>query len=157
MSVKPITPSPINISDVTAGIDLGLSLALQQAEVEFAKSYHNWDNPPEWDTKGPQTRNGSREITYVTEDTPYVWVDNGTEPHEIEGNPFLRFATNSVPKTKPGALMSSSGFKGSHFVGAKKVKNPGIEARDFSGEVVKEIEPGLSDLVQVGIDKTSTI
>lgn len=155
MSVRPINPGGFNIKDITEGIDYGLEIAANEAAIEFRKTYHNWDNQPEWIKKGPKNDNTSRVIEYYTESNPYVWVDGGTEPHEIMGNPLLHFTTNSVPKTTPGKLMSGQGSFGNTWRHATIVQNPGIEARDFSGQVFEVIDPKLESYIQFGIDKYS--
>ncbi len=69
-----------------------------------------------------------------------VWLDEGTKPHIIQAKnaPFLVFRTNFTPKTKVKSFSSSAGSIKPPWRQTKKVKHPGIDAREWSMEIVKK-------------------
>lgn len=144
MPITFIEPSPINMKEVEKDIDDGLLAALEVAKVLFYESYHNWEpeNYPNWKTVGPKTIAGTRELVHSTEDTPYTWVDNGTDgPYKIPKAPgFLKFKTGGRPKTQPGRLQSMVGSPGTQWRTAAQVEHPGIKPRNFSEQVGDEVE-----------------
>jgi len=143
--VQFIQPSPINMREVEEDIDDGLFAALEVVKVLFFESYHNWEreNWPDWVTAGPKTAGSSRELAYMTESTPYTWVDGGTDgPYKIRAKNanFLSFKTGGRPKTMPGRLQSMVGSPGTKWRSAAEVEHPGIKARNFSELVESELE-----------------
>lgn len=155
--IKVIVPEPIDIKEVTKAIDMGLIISIEDAKVLFALTYQSWDAYPIFEQKGPRTVRGDREVEYSTGSDVYVWLDDGTDPHTISGNPTLTFMTDSIPKTKKSQLMSSAGFKGSEFKRKKEVKHPGVEARNFSEEVVERIDKVVDIRMQKQLDGVDSL
>lgn len=148
---KMITPKGFNIRAERAAIDRGLMAAVEDAKVLFRMTYHNWDNAnvPVFEVIGPRTRIDAREVIYRTTSTPYVYVANGTEAHNIPNSPgFLRFPTGGMPKTRPGRFQSMAGVEGTNWRTAKQVRHPGIEARYPQKEVAKRVQPTVVGTVQ---------
>lgn len=145
-----IAPPDMKVSAMKAAIDRALERTAQKAEVLFKGTYHNWEseNQPQFEKVGPKgDYKGGRSLKYKTQDTPYVWVDNGTDgPYEIppKNAPALRFKTGGFPKTFKGSLISTAGAPGSVWRSALKVTHPGIEAREFSVEIAKILEEELA-------------
>jgi hypothetical protein len=69
----------------------------------------------------------------------WVWLDEGTRPHVIRAKnaPNLVFQTGFTPKTKVKTFSSSAGSSSPPWRATKQVKHPGIEARQWSKEIVK--------------------
>ncbi len=162
--VEMIQPPPIDMAEVQRSIDQGLLATIAVAVDDFIVTYGNWEeeNIPKWEIIGPKSEGGNRVAIYETEDTPYVWVDGGTEgPYKIPKQPkeqgFLHFKTGGTPKTQPGKFISLSGSPGteSHF--AKQVEHPGIDPRDFSGQEAEELEEkGFPKTMQISINRAKT-
>lgn len=141
---KPIAPKSFARSE-KAALDEVLLQAAKQAAIIYIPTYHNWEeaNQPDFKVIGPATINGSRVVEYSTTDTPYVWVDNGTDgPYDINANAsMLTFKPDSKPKTQPGKFGSMPGFAGSQWRSAEKVIHPGIEPRKFTETAAKLVQP----------------
>lgn len=69
----------------------------------------------------------------------WVWLDEGTRPHIIQARnaPNLVFQTTFTPKTKVKTFSSGPGNIAPPWRKTKKVRHPGIEAREWSTEIVK--------------------
>lgn len=72
----------------------------------------------------------------------WLWLNDGTKknyPIEAKNAPFLVFRDGRgfTPKTKVKSFSSGPGANTGEFVSKKKVIHPGIEARDWTGEIVK--------------------
>ncbi len=76
-----------------------------------------------------------------TDSEKYGYVDQGTPEHPISGN--LSFKTGYSAKTapNPGRSTGGSGTSSGPRVYAKAVTHPGVEARKFSVEIAKEVQP----------------
>lgn len=77
----------------------------------------------------------------------YEYVDLGTKPHQITGNP-MKFKWGGkgsyVPKTlpRPARTVSGGGYVNNpQWVTPYVVEHPGIEGRKFSETITKDIEP----------------
>lgn len=142
-----IVPSDIDISELDREFTKAFTQLVDIAEDEFRKSYHNWDNQPEFKTTSSKSIHW--EVEYSTEDNPYVWVDDGTPEHIITAvnAPSLAFQYPSKPRTFPGKLSSGNASSGPNWATPKEVTHPGIKPRLFSNEVElimnKKVEPGF--------------
>lgn len=156
-----VTPKGIDIAKMTKAIDAGLIAGVNTAKALFHESYANWrpENQPEFQTLGPVTRGGNRQVTYQTTSETYTRVSNGTEgPYPItpkRPGGFLRFKAGSAPKTMPGKLQSSAGAPGKEWVTTKEVQHPGIAARNFPAEVVSALEPTVVAATQDEISNST--
>lgn len=110
-----------------------------------------------WTHKANFTIEDSGDKTEIgTDDEVYGFLDNGTPPHIIEGNPYLRFQENFKPKTVVNSLNSVHGGKSGAYVNPPPeiVHHPGNEARNFTTVVIKQIEPEFQADIQAEIDKS---
>lgn len=84
----------------------------------------------------------------------WLWVDRGTKPHIIQGNPYLRFRTGYQARTSAGPPPKSNvgnGTASGGHVTKQTVQHPGTKARRFGREIAKlessffvqEIEDGV--------------
>ena len=70
----------------------------------------------------------------------WIFLNFGTKPHIIRAKnvPNLIFKVGGFqPKTKVKVFSSGPGASDGTFVSKKQVQHPGIEARDWTGEIVK--------------------
>jgi hypothetical protein len=71
----------------------------------------------------------------------WVWLDEGTKPHPIVAknapNLIFRDGRGFTPKTKVKTFSSGPGANTGPWVKKKQVTHPGIEARQWSTEIVK--------------------
>lgn len=69
----------------------------------------------------------------------WVWLDEGTKAHIIRAKnaPNLVFKTQFTAKTKVKTFSSGPGSSNPPWRATKQVKHPGIEARQWSSEIVK--------------------
>ena len=69
----------------------------------------------------------------------WVWLDEGTKAHIIQARnvPNLVFRTRFTPKTKVRTFSSRSGSIKPPWRATPKVNHPGIEARQWTVEIVK--------------------
>lgn len=69
----------------------------------------------------------------------WVRLDEGTKPHIIKAKnvPNLIFRTKFSPKTKVKTFSSSAGSIAPPWRATPQVRHPGIEARDWTGEIAK--------------------
>ncbi len=113
------------------------------------------ENIPKWATTGPKKEGSNVVLERSTSDVPYVYVDGGTPPRIITAKPGkpMVFQIGGKPKTKPGSMVSGPGMRGNQWKSKMEVNNPGIKARDFSGQVAEELEMPLVSNVQKNIDK----
>lgn len=135
-----IQPAPIDVNELDRELSKSFTKLVDKSELLFGQSYHNWDNQPGFQTESRKMSNW--EVEYSTEDENYVRVDDGTPAHTIsaKGDGFLMFNWPNTPRTSPGQLYSGTPSKGSNFAKLKEVENPGIEPREFSLEVLEEID-----------------
>lgn len=135
--------------------------ALRKTGKEAAKllvgTHKTWksDNIPKWSTIGPKKEGPDIALERSTTDTPYVYVDDGTPPRIITATPGkpMVFQVGGKPKTRPGSMASGPGMRGGQWKSKMEVNNPGIKARDFSGQAAEELEEPLADNVQKHLDK----
>lgn len=136
-----ITPNDYDLLEVDRMVRLTLQELVDQSEKLFKKTYAYWKDKPGFQTT--QTTGQDWIVEYKTQDTPYVFVDDGTEPHPIQSKTpggFLSFKTGGTPRTRKGSLQSTRGNLGDTWVRKQQVQHPGIEPRDFSGQIVEVID-----------------
>lgn len=165
MPIKMIQPDPINLKEVTQGIDAAL-IETGHAVVlpRMDSATHGWVNPTDWKEIGPRTKDGNREWIYQTLSTPFIWVDEGTEgPYPIPKQPkppgqALKFRTDYRPRTTPGAPFSGGpGVAVGPWRSAEQVMHPGIEERNFTGMAAEECEDKLPNNTQRSVDRTRSL
>jgi hypothetical protein len=146
---KMIVPEPFDEKEVDKIVYKAFQELIEIAEVNYAISFSNWEpkNKPDFFTTGIKFVGTRAEVEYSTESAPFVLVDGGTKAHDqvAKNAPFMKFPARNIPKTRPGQLASFASFESKEMVSAKKVRNPGIKARNFTEEVGKildeQVEP----------------
>lgn len=151
-------PPNISTSKMQKAIDAGLEATLDVGKALYLGTYHNWEetNKPEFKEVGPKTVGDARVLDYETGDTPYVWIDEGTDgPYTIKAKnkPALKFKTGGMPKTFKNSLISTAGRPGTDWNTKLEVTHPGIEERNFSENIGDKLDEIIANLIQIEIDK----
>lgn len=84
----------------------------------------------------------------------FQWVDKGTKPYVIRPRkkPALAFRANYRPRTKYRAKSQQGpGTANGPWQHAQKVNHPGIEARDFSGQIADDYKVEFKRTVEVDL------
>jgi hypothetical protein len=72
----------------------------------------------------------------------WIWLNDGTKPHPIAAknvpNLIFRDGRGFKPKTKVKTFSSGPGANVGKWIKKPAVKHPGIEARDWTGEIVRK-------------------
>ena len=109
----------------------------------------NWTNKPTFAADFKQA--GLIMLIEATGQHADIWsfVNLGTRPHAIEGNP-LTFKTGYKPKTlaNPARISPSGGTASGGKVFAKKVQHPGSEPREFHIKIADEFIIDFAQWVQ---------
>jgi len=157
MPFKFIKPKGISIDKMRKAIDQGLlaTAAVVKVDMELATGTWEPETKPKWVEK-LRTVQGTREWSYMTDSTPFVWVNNGTAgPYPIPKLPkmegSLAFQEGFIPKTIPGRLMAGPGASFGKFVYAKQVMHPGIKARHITEDETERIKKDAAWRVQDAI------
>jgi len=87
-------------------------------------------------------RENNREmaVKVATTDTPYVFVNDGTDPRLIVprgGNPLLRFKPGYRAATSKGSIKSRRPTRYGAVIEVPYVRHPGIAARGFDDTISK--------------------
>lgn len=120
----------------------------KRAEKELKRPAKTWDHKPVFDIEITEEK-----AQIITEDPPYGYLDEGTQEHLITGKPNLAFSSEFSPKTAVGSLNAVAGNKGAIDTVVGTVRHPGNEARDFTGQVEKIMEPLVLKEVEDALDR----
>ena len=118
-----------------------ISDALTKTGVELSKELlkptKRWKKPVTMDVR-INKRKGTVRVS--TKNKVYLWTNAGTRPRIIVPKKAKRlvFRSKFLSKTVPGSLMSRSGRRGGSLIFAKKVRHPGIRARNWHQIVAKK-------------------
>ena len=95
-------------------------------------------------------------IEVGTTDQQYIWVNNGTPPHDIvaKNAPFLKFQSGFTPKTSVGFIGSNKGSHFGDFRYPKKVKHPGAAGRYFDAAIADKWAQKTGHILKVSISST---
>lgn len=135
----------------------GTKTLSKEAERLFARTVRTWDHKPTFTSLVEvNSQQGTAYFVTGTDSQVYTWVDRGTGIYGPNRQPIvivprrpggaLRFQAYKA-KTKPGTLTSRSGGPYGPFIFAKRVVVKGIEPRDFTGQVTKEIEKKIPEVI----------
>lgn len=142
--VKGLKPSKLKVDKIRLNILNELRAEGEIVKKEFEKTTATWQGAkPTFEIAIGLT--GQDAIVLIgpagsTEGAQkWVWLDKGTKPHTIQAKnvPNLAFRVNFKPKTKVKTFSSSAGSIAPPWVNTPKVNHPGIEARDWTGEIAK--------------------
>lgn len=146
-----IVPKSMNIAAYKSGVENALRLEGNTIEALYKDVSDGFSEPASYDKK--LSKSGTRwEMRVSTRDKRMVYLDQGTD---------IRWAVMSSdfkPKTRKRRL-SSGGGSGRTIIrgrGAMQSRNiaprPGVEAREFSEEIVDQRKDRFPERVQNAID-----
>ena len=142
--VKGLKPSKLKVDKVRLNILNELRAEGRVIKKEFDKTTATWKGAkPTFEIAVGLT--GTDAIVIIgpagsTEGSQkWIWLNDGTRPHVIKAKnaPNLVFRTGFTAKTKVRTFSSSVGSSSPPWRSTKQVNHPGIEARDWTGEIVK--------------------
>jgi hypothetical protein len=100
----------------------------------LGKATETWNHQPDFRiTARGASLGSSADVRVVTDDKPFMYVNEGTRPHAIraKNGRSLAFPGRFTAKTTPGVLQSGPGFSGGPTVLRQEVWHPGTQARHF--------------------------
>lgn len=152
MPIKGFFNGPIDFGEKRIGtlIKKELDKQAKAAEKLLLKPTSTWNHKPAF-----TTNNSGDQVEVVTEDAAYFFVDGGTQPHPIDGNPNLVFQENYKPKSVVNSLNAVNGGKSGNFNVIQHVEHPGSDARNFVDTAMKIIEPNFQNGIDDAIDKSN--
>jgi hypothetical protein len=142
--VKGLKPKKLKVAQVRLNILNGLRKEGRTVKKELEKTTATWEGAkPTFEIAIGLT--GTDAIVLIGPGgnpegaQKWVWLDKGTEAHIIKAKnvPNLVFQTNFTPKTKIKVFNSSAGSLSPPWRSTKEVRHPGIDAREWSIEIVK--------------------
>lgn len=161
MAFKALEGNLNNLSDLDNIIDRATRRFSDNERRSFARTVQTWKRKPAFKVfpSKPISR-GFRVVAVGPNADIYRYVSRGTKPHVIRpkgkangGADRLRFQTGYTAKTKPGRISAGSGGKFGPTVYHDEVMHPGIEARDFEGQIRAKADERWQRAVQTEIDK----
>jgi len=96
------------------------------------------------------------EMLAFTVSLPYLYVDLGTEPHDIDPKhkPYLKFREDYLPHLGVGDTTSRESFYYGDWVLAQHVDHPGIAAREVTENMMKnDVEPDFEPMLEAVLAK----
>lgn len=151
---KVIKPDALKIDAMIRELEKPVIETINEADKEFAKTYSTWDHKPKFIKKLKVSKVRIIGSTTTTEkgssNNPYPFVTRGTK---------VRRALMSVdfsPKTKPRVLGSSGGRGGVVYI-SKKLKRPGIKAREFEDVVMKLEQPKFEQRAKKALQRARRV
>jgi hypothetical protein len=144
--VKGLKPKKLKISQVRLNILNELRAEGRVVKKEFEKTTATWKGAkPTFEIAIGLT--GTDAIVLIGPGgnpegaQKWVWLDEGTKPHTIKAknapNLVFRDGRGFKAKTKVKTFSSGPGANTGAIVTKKQVAHPGIEAREWSAEIVK--------------------
>ena len=146
--VKTIKPSRLREDKLRLELLNAIRKVGRATRREFEATTKNWKHKVKFEML-ISLKDGPTALV-ATDDKIYGYVDEGTGQAAGHGGKYpirpkrakaLAFPSVSVPRTRPGSLVSGAGSKGGKTVFAKEVWHPGIKPRDFTGQIKKKMLP----------------
>lgn len=156
---KWIPPPEIKVDAVRLTLLNGIRKFGTKVKKRYRETTRTWETKPKFETvvslKGIGGRKGPTAIVY-TDSQIYAWVDYGTGQWGPRGTKYeiwagyytgksdkklLAYPSVFEPKTEPGVIGSTAGYKGEVDTFRPYVLHPGIEPRRFTEIISEEMMP----------------
>jgi len=144
-SIKPTRLVGVDVKRFTSEVNRELKGVARAAEEEMAKPTRQWGAPPTFRT---DIAGGLNKVIMTVHPTgaqaaKYERIDFGTPARVIRPNrkKVLRYLPRYLASTIPNRLWSRLARRSGEFRYARYVHNPGIQARNFSQQVYKKMNP----------------
>lgn len=149
MPLKIFWKGPVDFGEKKTAktVKAALDKTAKKAEKLLLQPTQTWDHKASFETK-----NKGESVTVLTDDPVYNYLEDGTRPHQINGSPALAFPNTFSAKTTVGSLNSAPGTSGGSTVYASTISHPGVTARNFTEQVIKQIEPEFVKDIQNALD-----
>lgn len=117
----------------------------------FEKTTTTWSSRPSFSVvKSATARYGVK-----TNSERWNWIDRGTRRRIIrpKAGGLLIFKVPFRAKSKPGTIRSFKGSRGSKWRSARRIKYPGIKARNWTQTIVKRLQPQAANRLRRALKK----
>ena len=129
---KPIIPTKLNDKAIRDHLRAGLNDTANGILLDFEAYTATWKHKVKF-RKSVSVQENHTHMMVETDDDIFRFVNDGTKDHDIPKTPkqsgALAFPSQFVPKTQPGWIVSSKGYRGGKTWFAKQVHHPGTKAR----------------------------
>lgn len=154
--MKSINPAAGDVSRFAKEV-----LAACQEEIKHQKKFYEkttatWRHKPKFVGEVKFGRDVMVRVT--TTDQVWNWLNRGTRknyPITPKRAPLLKFRTGYKAKTRPRRFSSTTGGAKGPWRSAKKVIHPGIEARDWTGAMLKARQNPFRTRIELAIQKAA--
>lgn len=164
MTIEPIYPNPRNYPEnLLKKLDRELEDVLQgfvkeTLKSEFRKRVRGWSHSPEWVGRFAYMRAARGDDPTMTVyprgqyRERYAWVSRGTEGRwiSVKRAKYLRYR-HYMPHTRAGDFYGGVGQYYGPIKKAKRVWNPGVEARHFEEVIKFKSQPKIENAVQLAV------
>jgi len=148
--ITPIIPPPFNDRAAQRAFEQQMKVIAKEWEKELGKTTATWEDKPAFKVR-LERRAKLYAVTAEVSDMRWIWIDQGTKPHDIvpkRPSGVLAFPSVFKPKTRKRYLGSNRGYSGGPMRYAKRVKHPGIEAREWTPMLSRRLTPKFMKTVQ---------
>lgn len=152
MPAKVLLPKQlaVNARAMARAVANGLDAAARGALVDYKVTTQTWSAKPDFVVDAPN----AAERVVGTNNKRYGWINDGTAARTIYPRRArrLRFMSGFRPKTTPGTIGSDRGYRGGAVVYARRVRHPGIKARNFDEAIAQKWRGLFPNIMQRAID-----
>lgn len=149
---KPIKPPKLKNKEMYEELIKGLIATGTEIKKQYTSTTRTWETRPKFTQR--TVRLAYNPYTQVTTESEiYKFVDQGTKPHKIfpKKARFLRFQSKYTAKTTPKVIGSKAGGSFGDWITSRGVNHPGTQAREFTIEIQKKIEPFFWSKVNIAL------
>jgi len=152
INYKPVFPKKFNPSAFEAESRRAMKMVQDETNKLYARTVKTWEHKPKFESNYRETSAGIT-VEVFTTDEVYGYVNNGTRPHVIEGNPYLAFMSAYKSKTTPSKIDARKGGGSGPTIIRQKVQHPGTEARNFDTAIAAKIAPFQAHRLRIAMKK----
>lgn len=135
-----------------AAVEKGYEQIADESIVLYQRTTRTWKRKPRFiPLRTP------RGVTIATDSAIYKYVDFGTRAHDIVARrvPFLVFRWPYKAATKPRVISSYKAQYGDNWAKRKRVRHPGIKARDFTDTIAKRMSKRANSILRKQLEQAT--
>jgi hypothetical protein len=150
---KQISPGPFSEQSLRQEVRNALNRTLTTARRHFHNTTATWREKVDW-VEHISVASGIAYFEITTDNALYYLVDHGAKAHAITATnfPTLVWKRDYYPKSEPGILASSTGFRGGPNRRETYIWHKGFKPRDFDETVSEEIDEIFGPEMQKALD-----